>query len=251
MAGKNNRSGKSKKQAPKKRSVLPFVIVGVIAAIVIIWAVVDDARGKKTAQTTSGSAGSASSEAVSEAAGSGEQDAAATALITGAEGLTVSHYADIEIRDYGTVTVALSEEIAPLTVKNFVSLAESGFYDGLTFHRIINGFMMQGGAPASTDSSVANVKGEFSANGVANPISHVRGAISMARANAPDSGSSQFFIVQADSTYLDGQYAGFGFVTEGMDVVDRICADAKPTDNNGSIKKEEQPVIEKVTIRAA
>ena len=154
-------------------------------------------------------------------------------------------YADIAIKDYGTVTVLLDPEAAPATVENFVSLARDGFYDALTFHRIIDGFMMQGGA----GEGAANVVGEFEANGHANPISHVRGVISMARASDYDSASSQFFIVQSDSTYLDGQYAAFGYVTAGMDVVDKICADAKPTDNNGSIAPEAQPVLQSVTIR--
>ena len=154
-------------------------------------------------------------------------------------------YADIVIKDYGTVTVLLDSSAAPATVANFVALAEDGFYDGLTFHRIINGFMMQGGA----GQGAAAIEGEFAANGHDNPISHVRGVISMARASDPNSASSQFFIVQSDSTYLDGQYAGFGHVTAGMDVVDEICADARPTDNNGSIAPDAQPVIESVTIR--
>ena len=109
-------------------------------------------------------------------------------------------YADIAIKDYGTVTVQLDPSAAPATVANFVSLAKDGFYDGLTFHRIIDGFMMQGGA----GQGAAQIEGEFSANGHDNPISHVRGVISMARANDPNSASSQFFIVQSDSTYLDG-----------------------------------------------
>ena len=154
-------------------------------------------------------------------------------------------YADIAIRDYGTVTVQLDPAAAPVTVDNFVSLAKDGFYDGLTFHRIIDGFMMQGGA----GSGAGSIEGEFEANGHDNPISHVRGVISMARASDPNSASSQFFIVQSDSTYLDGQYAAFGHVTAGMDVVDKVCADAKPTDNNGSIAPDEQPVIESIVIR--
>lgn len=159
--------------------------------------------------------------------------------------------ADIDIADYGRVTVALDPAAAPLTVENFVSLAESGFYDGLTFHRIMEGFMMQGGDPDGNGSGGRgkNIKGEFSSNGVDNPLSHTRGAVSMARANLPDSASSQFFIVHEDSTFLDGDYAVFGYVTEGMDVVDRVCQDAEPVDNNGTILPENQPVITSVTIR--
>lgn len=159
--------------------------------------------------------------------------------------------ADIDIADYGRITVALDPAAAPLTVENFVSLAESGFYDGLTFHRIMEGFMMQGGDPTGTGSggSENNIKGEFSSNGVDNPLSHTRGAISMARATPPDSASSQFFIVHEDSTFLDGNYAAFGYVTEGMDIVDRVCQDAEPVDDNGTILPENQPVITAITIR--
>lgn len=162
------------------------------------------------------------------------------------------YYADIAIKDYGTVSLELYPDKAPITVDNFVSLARSGFYDGLTFHRIMNGFMMQGGDPEGNGKggSGTTIKGEFSANGVENDLSHVRGTVSMARSSGDmDSASSQFFIVQSDSVYLDGQYAGFGKVTSGMDIVDRICAEAKPVDNNGTIPAAEQPVIESITIR--
>ncbi|HIR41540.1 MAG TPA: peptidylprolyl isomerase [Candidatus Egerieicola pullicola] len=161
------------------------------------------------------------------------------------------YYADIQIQDYGTVTVELDADAAPITVENFVNLARSGFYDGLTFHRIMDGFMMQGGDPEGngTGGSDTTIKGEFSANGVENNLSHTRGAISMARSSDYDSASSQFFIVQEDSTFLDGQYACFGYVTEGMDIVDEICESAQPTDDNGTIPADEQPVITSITIR--
>ena len=165
-----------------------------------------------------------------------------------------TYYADIEIADYGTVTVQLDQSAAPVTVANFISLAESGFYDGLTFHRIMEGFMMQGGDPKGngTGGSDTKIVGEFAANGHSNPISHERGVISMARrGDSYDSASSQFFIMHADAAYLDGQYAAFGRVTEGMNVVDAVCEAAEPTDNNGSIPKDAQPVITKITIREA
>ena len=157
----------------------------------------------------------------------------------------------IDIADYGTITLELDGDSAPLTVANFVKLAKDGFYDGLTFHRIMDGFMMQGGDPKGngTGGSDETIPGEFSANGIDNPISHTRGTISMARASDPDSASSQFFLCQADSTFLDGNYAAFGHVTEGMDVVDAICADAQPTDDNGTIPPEAQPVIKSITIQ--
>ena len=158
--------------------------------------------------------------------------------------------AEIVVKDYGTITVELDRSVAPRTVDNFVKLAQDGFYDGLTFHRIISGFMIQGGDPKGngTGGSEENIVGEFLANGVENYLSHTRGVISMARAADYNSASSQFFIMHADYTGLDGQYAAFGCVTEGMDVVDAICADAQPVDDNGKILKEEQPVIESITI---
>lgn len=160
------------------------------------------------------------------------------------------HHVAITVRDYGTITVELDADAAPITVQNFLDLADSGFYDGLTFHRIMEGFMIQGGDPEGTGmgGSDKTIKGEFSANGVENPLSHTRGAISMARSSAMDSASSQFFIVQKDSTFLDGQYACFGYVTDGMEVVDAIAADAQPTDGNGTIPADQQPVIESVKV---
>lgn len=159
--------------------------------------------------------------------------------------------ADIEIEDYGTITILLAPEAAPETVSNFVSLAESGFYDGLTFHRIIGGFMMQGGDPEGTGfgGSETTITGEFSANGHDNPLSHTRGTVSMARANDPNSASSQFFIVHEDSTFLDGSYAAFGTVASGMEIVDQICAAAEPIDDNGLIAPDARPVMTSVTIR--
>ena len=172
------------------------------------------------------------------------------AVLDTSKELTGIHHAQINVKDYGEIQVELDADTAPVTVTNFVKLAQEGFYDGLTFHRIMDGFMVQGGDPLGngTGGSDENIKGEFSNNGVENNISHTRGVISMARAMDPDSASSQFFIVHEDSTFLDGDYAGFGHVTEGMDVVDAICKDAKPTDDNGTIKPEEQPVIESITI---
>ena len=156
----------------------------------------------------------------------------------------------IEMENSGVIKAELYPEIAPNTVNNFIHLIQKGFYDGVIFHRVIPGFMIQGGDPEGTGrgGSDETIKGEFSENGVKNDISHERGVISMARSSDPDSASSQFFIVQSDSTYLDGQYAAFGHVTEGMDIVDQICKAAKPTDNNGTISADEQPVMTSVTI---
>ena len=144
----------------------------------------------------------------------------------------------------------LYPEIAPNTVNNFISLVSKGYYDGLIFHRVISGFMIQGGCPQGTGMGGPGycIKGEFSQNGFKNDLKHTEGVLSMARAMHPDSAGSQFFIMQADSTYLDGDYAAFGHVTSGMDVVDKICKDAKPTDGNGSIESDQQPVIESIRM---
>ncbi len=160
------------------------------------------------------------------------------------------HHATIEIENYGTVELELDGDTAPITVQNFMDLANEGFYDGLTFHRIIDGFMIQGGDPNGdgTGGSGTNIPGEFAANGYDNDIAHVKGVISMARAQDPDSASSQFFIMVEDAPHLDGQYAAFGHVTSGQDVVDKIAADAVPLDDNGTIAAEDQPVIKSIKI---
>ena len=160
------------------------------------------------------------------------------------------HHAKIKVKDYGTIEVELDGDTAPITVANFIKLVNEKFYDGLTFHRIMSGFMIQGGDPLGngTGGSDETIKGEFSSNGVENNISHKRGVISMARSSDPDSASSQFFIMHQDSTYLDGEYAAFGKVTKGMKVVDKICEDATPTDGNGMIEKADQPVIESIRM---
>ena len=147
--------------------------------------------------------------------------------------------AEINIKDYGVIKLELDADSAPITVTNFVNLVNDKFYDGLTFHRIIDGFMIQGGDPLGngTGGSEKTIKGEFKNNGIENNISHTRGTISMARSQANDSASSQFFIVQSDSTFLDGSYAGFGHVTSGMEIVDKICKDTKTEDDNGSNRK--------------
>lgn len=160
------------------------------------------------------------------------------------------HHAEIQVKEYGTITVELDADAAPVTVTNFVNLAKDGFYDGLTFHRIMDGFMIQGGDPNGDGTGGADetIKGEFSSNGVENEISHTRGTLSMARAQDPDSASSQFFIVHEDSTFLDGEYAAFGHVTSGIEIVDQICKDVPAEDDNGTVKAENQPVIEKITV---
>ena len=145
----------------------------------------------------------------------------------------------------------LYPDVAPNTVNNFISLVKKGFYDGLIFHRVIAGFMIQGGDPNGdgTGGSSEKINGEFKSNGVQNNISHVRGTISMARSSANNSASSQFFIMQKDTPSLDGQYAAFGTVTSGMDIVDKICKDCTDTNQNGVITdKSKQPVISTIWV---
>ena len=160
------------------------------------------------------------------------------------------HHAVISVEGYGDIKLELDGDTAPITVKNFVELAKSGFYDGLTFHRIIKGFMIQGGDPKGngTGGSDKTIKGEFSQNGVENSISHKRGVISMARSSDYNSASSQFFIMHEDGDYLDGMYAAFGHVTDGMDVVDKIAENTPVTDSNGTVSSANQPVITSVKI---
>lgn len=166
------------------------------------------------------------------------------------ETLSGKHHVTIEIEKYGTIEAELDADIAPITVTNFINLANSQFYDGLTFHRIISGFMIQGGDPDGngTGGSDKEIKGEFKSNGVENPLSHKRGVISMARSSDPNSASSQFFIVHQDSDFLDGEYAAFGTVTKGIEIVDQICQDTKVEDDNGTVLAENQPKITKVTV---
>ena len=157
----------------------------------------------------------------------------------------------MDIENYGEVTIELYEDVAPETVANFVKLVESGFYDGLTFHRIIDGFMVQGGDPNGngTGDSKETIIGEFSSNGFKNDLKHEDGVISMARAKDPNSASCQFFIMVASSPHLDGNYAAFGRVIDGLEHIHKIAKDAKPIDNNGTILPDQQPVINSIKIK--
>lgn len=229
---------KKELRTQKLQSVLKFVIPAVVIVLLIaliLW----NPFAKDTNTTTD-------MENTSNTTASSEGTYTPPALDE-----TLTYYADIQIKDYGTVTIKLDQETAPVSSANFVALANDGFYDGLTFHRIIEDFMMQGGDPNrnGTGGSENNIVGEFSENGHKNDLSHTRGAVSMARSSDNNSASSQFFIVHKDSTYLDGQYAVFGYVTEGMEVVDEICESAEPTDNNGTIPADAQPIITSVKIR--
>ena len=178
-------------------------------------------------------------------------DTSATTL-TRTGDMTPTHTAVIEIENYGTLKAELYGHVAPITVENFVKLSNDGFYDGLTFHRIIAGFMMQGGCPLGTGTGGADkdIKGEFSQNGIPNAIKHEKGVLSMARSALPNSASSQFFIMHQAAPYLDGSYAAFGRVTEGLDVVDAVCENAVGGDGNGVLPKANQPVIRSIRCTA-
>ena len=164
--------------------------------------------------------------------------------------LSGKYYAQIDVENYGQIKLELDADEAPITVTNFINLINEGFYNGLTFHRIVDGFMIQGGDPNSdgTGGSTKNIKGEFAANGIENSISHVRGTISMARSIDYNSASSQFFIVHEDATGLDGQYAAFGHVIEGMEVVDKIVENAIVEDDEETVAKENQPIISSIKV---
>jgi peptidyl-prolyl cis-trans isomerase B (cyclophilin B) len=157
------------------------------------------------------------------------------------------HHVEMVIKDYGTIKLELNADEAPITVQNFIDLANDGFYDGIGFHRLDKDFVLQGGDPDGDGigGSDKSIKGEFAANGVQNNISHKRGVISMARTGNPDSASSQFFICLEDSTFLDGNYAAFGYITEGMDIIDQV---RDTTPESGSISKDQQPVIETIRV---
>lgn len=199
--------------------------------------------GAKSQDTAAASTAAGEDKAVG-----GDKDSAAQR--DAAAEVTGKHHVKIHIKDKGTIEVELDADHAPITVANFLKLAEDGFYDGLTFHRIIDGFMMQGGDPEGTGmgGSEETIKGEFSSNKVENPLGHTRGAISMARTMDKNSASSQFFIVHQDSPHLDGDYAVFGYVTEGMDIVDDICENTTGQDSNGMVPEENRPVIESIEV---
>ena len=162
-----------------------------------------------------------------------------------------SYTIEIEIERYGTITAVLDAKTAPITVENFLKYVNEGFYNGLTFHRIMKGFMMQGGdqnGDGINNEGTPTIKGEFAYNGVENNISHTRGTLSMARSASYDSASTQFFIMHEDYTGLDGQYAAFGRVVKGIEVVDAICNNVINTDGNGGVEARNQPVITEIRI---
>jgi peptidyl-prolyl cis-trans isomerase B (cyclophilin B) len=164
--------------------------------------------------------------------------------------LSGKHHVEMDIEGQGTVSLELDADQAPVSVTNFIDLAKQGFYDGLTFHRIIGGQFAQGGDPNGngTGDPGYSIKGEFTANGVNNTLSHTRGAISMARTSDYNGGGCQFFIMDSDYQGFDGQYACFGYVTEGMEVIDAICSNPEVVDGNGTVRPGSQPVISAVRV---
>ena len=191
----------------------------------------DDSNSTDNAGNTEATTDDKKDDAASAEDGEDSSEGSDSAAATDGDLLSGQYNVEIDVKDYGMIKL-------------------TGFYDGLTFHRIMKGFMIQGGDPSGngTGGSDKTIKGEFKKNGVENNISHKRGVISMARSQDMDSASSQFFIVHEDSEFLDGSYAGFGKVTEGMEVVDAICDAAKPTDDNGTIEKDAQPVINSIKV---
>ncbi len=245
---------KERKKAETKKlvgTILKFGIPAIAVILLIVLIIVDPFSASDDSDFTSGTDTETTSTDDTDSDDTSSEQSTIVTYTPEALDETLTYYADIKIADYGTITVKLDQASAPISAANFVALAEDGFYDGLTFHRIIEDFMMQGGDPNGNGSggSENNIVGEFTDNGYDNSLSHTRGAISMARSSDYNSASSQFFIVHEDSTYLDGQYAVFGYVTEGMDIVDKVCEDSEPTDDNGTIEADAQPVITSITIR--
>lgn len=236
----------------KLTKVLTTAAAGLLSAVMLAGCGSAPAGGTSApAEGTSVPAGESSATVDSSASENSSAAENPSASAAGQDNLlTGKHHVEITIKDKGIILVELDADVAPITVTNFVKLAEEGFYDGLTFHRIINGFMMQGGDPKGdgTGGSDETIKGEFSGNGVANSISHTRGTISMARSQMADSASSQFFIMHADNPGLDGDYAAFGQVTEGMEIVDDICENTTGQDRNGVVPNENRPVIESIKV---
>ena len=224
----------------KRRPVHLCILSLVLAACVV--ALVAGCTGEPASQAQDDDAPAAQKqESTADITSVSEDDPYATGV----------HHAVIEVEGYGTIEVALNANAAPITVSNFCHLVEEGFYDGLTFHRVVPGFMIQGGDPNGdgTGGSGQTIKGEFADNGVENNIPHTRGTISMARASDPDSASSQFFIMQETTDSLDGQYAAFGTVTSGMEVVDAICEGVTIADEqSGLVTADTQPVITSITL---
>lgn len=227
-----------------KKKLLSILLVAACVLGVSACGKKDDTDGKFTSvDSTSGKTDGAALENLS---------VPEEGLLTqDSEGLLTGQYnIEIEFEEYGTVALTLDADLAPVTVTNFMDLVKDGFYDGLTLHRIIPGFMIQGGDPLGQGigGSGRNIQGEFASNGIENDLAHTRGVISMARSSAPNSASSQFFIMHEDAPHLDGDYAAFGQVTSGIEVVDAICESTPIQDYNGTVLAKDQPKIKEIRI---
>ena len=254
-------TAKQKQEQAAKKKKTELMIIGIVAAVLIvavILIVVFVGNGETVTHTHDENCDHGT-EPVTTTAHEHDENCnhgtePATPPVTrdnGGDGATLetaeaTHYVTIEIENFGTLKGELYGNTAPISVNNFVELAQNGFYDGLTFHRIIEGFMMQGGAPDADSPEVASIQGEFSANGIENNLLHEPGVLSMARTNVMDSATSQFFIMHEKYPSLDGQYAAFGRITEGLDIVDTIC-----TGKTGVLAEEDQPVIKSITVTEA
>ncbi len=243
------------KKAKQARVIQVFVIILIcctmvagIALAAIYW---PEGNTDDTLDTTGSTASTSASTAATESTAPTHAPLPDTNYTPEALDESAVYYADIVVENYGTITVQLNQNAAPITAANFVKLAREGFYDGLTFHRIKAGSMMQGGDPEGdgTGDAENTIVGEFAANGYENELSHTAGAISMARSDDYNSASCQFFIMHEDYTGWDGYYAVFGYVTEGMDIVDAICSAEYTKDSNDTVEAEQQPVITSIIIR--
>lgn len=252
MAQKKMTAQQKKAQAEKQKKeqkivliVAAVLIVALLAVLTVVLVTADWSALEATSGTNSGHVHSDACNHAPEVSRSNGGDGATL------ETAKATHYVTIELEGYGTLKGELYGNTTPYAVEQFVSLAQSGFYEGLTFHRIMEGFMMQGGAPNINSPDVEEIEGEFAENGIENNLLHVPGVMSMARTNDPNSATSQFFIMHKDYPSLDGKYAAFGRITEGLDIVDKICTEVVNTDGNGGVATADQPVIKSVTVTEA
>ena len=254
MAQKKMTPQQKKAQAAKQKKEQKIVMIVAVALIVVLLAVLTVVLVTADWDALQATAGSSNSGHVH--GDDCNHDTATVTRANGGDGATLetakaTHYVTIELEGYGTLKGELYGNTTPYAVEQFVSLAQSGFYEGLTFHRIIEGFMMQGGAPNANSPAVEPIEGEFNENGIENNLLHLPGVMSMARTNDPDSATSQFFIMHEEYPSLDGKYAAFGRITEGLDIVDKICTEVVNTDSNGGVAAADQPVIKSVTVTEA
>ncbi len=252
MAQKKMTAQQKKAQAEKQKKEQKIVLIVAAVLIVALLAVLTVVLVTADWSALEATSGNNSDHVHSDACNHGPE----VSRSNGGDGATLetakaTHYVTIELEGYGTLKGELYGDTTPYAVEQFVSLAQSGFYEGLTFHRIIEGFMMQGGAPNINSPDVEEIEGEFAENGIENNLLHVPGVMSMARTNDPNSATSQFFIMHKDYPSLDGKYAAFGRITEGLDIVDKICTEVVNTDGNGGVAAADQPVIKSVTVTEA